>query len=109
MNKRLALKLAEFRYRKKPDIPLREVEQFNLDSDWLLIRYDFAYVDPCHGRTVQITVESTVRDRDELDERSVPVARATVARMLERKCGIKVALDNIVTLPLPRWVPGRYV
>ena len=69
MHKQLAFKLAEFRHREKPDIPLREVEQFNLDSDWLLIRYDFAYIDPAHGRAVQLTMESTVRDRDELDER----------------------------------------
>lgn len=93
------------------DPRLRETAQWNPYSDDVWIRYDFAYTDPASRRGVQIGVDTLTKSYDitELDERIVPMARATIVRMLKRKCGVKLAVENEIHLALPPIANTRYV
>lgn len=98
--------------KKQPrDLRLRECRQWSYDLDeYQHVRYDFAYVDPCNGKTWQYSVDVMVKDGEPIDEeRVVEPARARLAQILRRKCGLDRAYENQIQLQLPRTVPGRYV
>lgn len=93
---------------------MRELVTYSSDplpAGMFLMRYDFAYRDPASGWPQQISVDVLI-DADDLtqrDERIVPPARASIERVLKRKCGIKLAISNQIHLKLPVHRAARYV
>jgi hypothetical protein len=89
---------------------LRETMQMYFDCDEIyVVRYDFAFIDPASRWFWQYGVDAQLLDLDRRDELLVPVAKATIRRILNRKCGVKLAVENQVHLDLPRGVSARYV
>jgi hypothetical protein len=92
---------------------LREVEYWDASlEDHTHYRWDFAYLDPASGGLWQYGVDQAVVETispASFEERVRAPARAMIARMLRRKCGIRAALANQVPFSAPRTGRTRYV
>lgn len=92
---------------------VRETRQWSPGfDDTVLIRYDFAFVDPASGARAQLCSECYIRKdmtEAEVNEMVLGPALAVLERMIHRKCGMDQALAHYIPLDLPRTVPARYV
>lgn len=109
------------RYARKSTrpIPLREIQYYDVldERDQIHLRYDFQYIDPCNGKGwlvgVDCVASQSAMAQPGFDEHVIEPCRAKVRQMLQRKCGVDVALDHMIPqMPYVAgapWVKARIV